>query len=580
MSVSNVTLFVTAHPWCSDPSRDEAVRAAEDAAAADRPILPDHRELPAAVEHLRSIVSGHLDDFAELLGVVGRINERVGRLEAMIPKTCSATSGPEHENKGDGMGRIWFPKSKREAPAPPAAPPTTKAATCENDFATEPPTGLRTERVTLEITHSESSSAASWAWGNWTIPGQSVRVVEEADRAYFPTFTVQDVAKIQNDCNAGVRAWQDAHTKALAERNEARDERDAAIREREELRDSYRHCRAANTLVCDERDALKARVAELESQLESVADRAAAAETALEAAPAASGWRILNVGETVQSGDEMADNLILNWCDASDCVGEQVTYGLLEFRRRVLAPAASGAAERMADTVDRLEAMSQDPGRTVVWEEFDDTAAAPAATGNSQAILDGSPAASGAAVNIPAVPVSSEPLAWGIVWKGKHDIDTELVYHDEESAQETADANDNNGTVVPLYAAPQPAKGWLTPEERKWIEYMQDNCVLPYKGMKCMEAILARSTDAEPKGWLTPKERHVIKRVSEHLFETSQLEFTDIVTLEAILARSTPPEVVRPKPQVCGIFSNEVRDAEWFAALAAAGHKVKEVGRE
>ena len=59
----------------------------------------------------------------------------------------------------------WFPKSDRPAPAALDA------------------SGLRTERVTLEITHSESSSAASWAWGNWTIPGQSVRVVEEANDA-------------------------------------------------------------------------------------------------------------------------------------------------------------------------------------------------------------------------------------------------------------------------------------------------------------------------------------------------------------------------------------------------------------
>ena len=49
------------HPWCRDVSRDEAIRAAEDAAAAERTPLPDHRDLPQAVAELR---------------------ERVGRLEA------------------------------------------------------------------------------------------------------------------------------------------------------------------------------------------------------------------------------------------------------------------------------------------------------------------------------------------------------------------------------------------------------------------------------------------------------------------------------------------------------------------
>ena len=70
----------------------------------------------------------------------------------------------------------------------------------------------------------------------------------------------------------------------------ARAERDTAIRERDTLRAE----RITQALTADrfaaavrEADKLRARVAELESQLESVADRAATAETALEAAPAA-----------------------------------------------------------------------------------------------------------------------------------------------------------------------------------------------------------------------------------------------------------------------------------------------------
>jgi hypothetical protein len=50
---------------------------------------------------------------------------------------------------------------------------------------------------------------------------------------------------------------------------------------------------------------------------------------------------------------------------------------------------------------------------------------------------------------------------------------------------------------IPLYRQPPQPRGWLTEEERKWIEYMMGNCVLPYAGMACMEAILARSSPPE-----------------------------------------------------------------------------------
>ena len=86
----------------------------------------------------------------------------------------------------------------------------------------------------------------------------------------------------------------------------------------------------------------------------------------------------------------------------------------------------------------------------------------------------------------------------------------------------------------------------------------------------------------QPRGWLTGEERGVIKRVHDHLFDTDQLEFTDIETLGALLDRSTPPEVIRPKinrassPTYLSIIKD--RDAQWIAALAAAGVAVKEVG--
>ena len=90
------TVKATIHPWCSDIARDAAVRAAEDAAAANRPTLPDHRELPAAVERLRSRIHKHFGAFNELIDIVREIDARVERLEAMIS---------EQGNKGESMTR-------------------------------------------------------------------------------------------------------------------------------------------------------------------------------------------------------------------------------------------------------------------------------------------------------------------------------------------------------------------------------------------------------------------------------------------------------------------------------------------
>ena len=73
--------FFVGHPWCSNVPRDEAVRAAEDAAAASQTPLPDHRELPESFDHLRSILHGHLGDFGELLKVFRRMNKKLESLE-------------------------------------------------------------------------------------------------------------------------------------------------------------------------------------------------------------------------------------------------------------------------------------------------------------------------------------------------------------------------------------------------------------------------------------------------------------------------------------------------------------------
>jgi hypothetical protein len=146
--------------WCKNIARDAAVRAAEDNRAGPLPTLGEC-------------------------------------IDGMIPKSVSASSAQEQENKGDGMAT----------------------------------NGLRTERVTLEVTHDSHISLCDWP-SLRTFFGESVRVVEEA---HF-----DDLAQVAM-------------------------ERDAAIRERDKLRGeiaSVRNCWGVSRFA---NDVLKARVAELEA---------------------------------------------------------------------------------------------------------------------------------------------------------------------------------------------------------------------------------------------------------------------------------------------------------------------------
>jgi hypothetical protein len=183
----------------------------------------------------------------------------------MIPKIGSGSSAFGHENKGDSMT-----KSDRQA-ADYRAEASERAA----------PNGLRTERVVLEVTYDQEKQGhpGTWDWSTMVLDeGESVRVVEEDREA------------------ADRVSREEGYRVLLSEIIAAREERDAANREREELNQQAKKALAHSDkmwLAClavgGERDKLQARGSELESQLESVADRAAAAETALESAPAATG---------------------------------------------------------------------------------------------------------------------------------------------------------------------------------------------------------------------------------------------------------------------------------------------------
>jgi hypothetical protein len=202
------------HAWCRDPSRDERVRAAED--GRDRP-LPT---LEQCIEQAKqaAMAAGVKEAFIKSdTGWVPLTREHLRRLEQMIPKSVSASSPVDQENKGCGMG-------------------VTESLSAD-EGGEEMEQGLRTERVTLEITHDgKHGTVSTWPFECGS-HGKGVRVVEEA---HF-----DDLAQVAM-------------------------ERDAAIREREALKALVDKYENDDDLV-KERSQLKARVAELEAALYSSA---------------------------------------------------------------------------------------------------------------------------------------------------------------------------------------------------------------------------------------------------------------------------------------------------------------------
>ena len=144
--------------------------------------------------------------------------------------------------------------------------------------------------------------------------------------------------------------------------------------------------------------------------------------------------------------------------------------------------------------------------------------------GESVRVVDESaPAASGAAVT---EVVSSEVVGYAVKQGKFYSQHLHANYGDAWGVA-------GKGTVVPLYATPQPAKGWLTEEERLAIS-----------------------------GAILILDQHGQTNIGR--------------TLDALLARSTPPEVVAPASYAVE-HPQPPRDLEWRKALAAAGVTVKEV---
>ena len=190
------------HSWCQNIPRDEAVRAAENNRTGSLPTLEEAIARPFANTQGTCEQSAPAPPFAQ-------------------PAKCS----PGVSETGETQSRLRTERVTERRPPQPGGGANV--------------TGLRTERVTLEITHNCAFPLNEWLLEMvedvTSDPGESVLVVEEA---HF-----DDLANV-----------------AL--------ERDAAIRERDALRAE----RITQALTADrfaaavaEADTLKARVAELEA---------------------------------------------------------------------------------------------------------------------------------------------------------------------------------------------------------------------------------------------------------------------------------------------------------------------------
>ena len=92
-----------------------------------------------------------------------------------------------------------------------------------------------------------------------------------------------------------------------------------------------------------------------------------------------------------------------------------------------------------------------------------------------------------------------------------------------------------------------------------------------------LEAAQAASGGGEqPRGWLTERDTKTL--IDAAVFLSGKGERGMSEAIEWLLARSTPPEVVKPNEKHYHHITCSSRDADWLAALAAAGVEVKEVG--
>ena len=275
-----------------------------------------------------------------------------------------------------------------------------------------------------------------------------------------------------------------------------------------------RECAKCSDLA-DKVISLRARVAELEGQARSL--KKALKET------------VVGMGRAMSERDKLKDIVI-----ASES-----------------APAASGGGEvevlRQEDIRERIRRAEARPldaeCKPLVWEVLAD--ARHEITKLMLRVVELQKAASGAA--------GTEVVAWGVTFSTNHlcfGVYTQRL--EAEAVCERINAGTTEYepcTVVSLYAAPQPASGWLTEEEREMVQSWEQH----YR-----------------------QGSHYAQSPSHNLAFATEMGKRAKV-FEGILARSSPPEVALP-PAAKG-ETPLVRDLMWGQAIRAAGVTLKEVGK-
>ena len=209
--------------------------------------------------------------------------------------------------------------------------------------------------------------------------------------------------------------------------------------------------------------------------------------------------------------------------------------------------------------------------------------------------------------------VEQEPVAWGV--RNQQD-ETQVwsVRATKEIAEYCFPASEG-WQHFPLYRSPPPPRGWLSAEERDFLLSLAEawerrateleqpgtwGSGLPKpKDLRAdaqtIRSLLSRVTETEPRGWLTPTQRLLLENAASTCrFEAdsccrngdqheASVYVIEAENIDEILARSTPPEVVKPSLPVAEKWDTitdlmAIWNGRWIAALAAAGVTVKEVG--
>jgi hypothetical protein len=384
------------HAWCRDPSRDERVRAAEDGRT----------------------------------GPLTTLEECIER-QKQTARPCGGTDpAPSRGERGAAD------------------------------------TGMRTERITLEVTHNAALSAREWRmWRTIFDPryGESVRVVSDEEReAALPDVSDQDGDRVAID-------WQGLTKVLQAERDAANRERDAAVAE------SERRLRLCETMKRDGDSArfhaavAQARVAELEEARKRF-------DTALEEARDASG-----INDFIVQRDEAFDER-----DAAIRERDELRKSWLrseESGTRLLAQrnAALDAADGLRKRVAELE--------------------------QSIMLCSGSCGFAGRSTQAASGGGEGEPVAFGV--RMKSGTFKGFLFPSREKASKCAELITDE--VVAFFQEPPQPRGWLTGEEREALEWWGGkDCPVSHGQVNAWRGairnLLARSSPPEvvlPCSWKT-----------------------------------------------------------------------------